>query len=56
LLTLRRHFAAKQAGEDAVLLGNVIADGKPGALLAANGNLVLLDQFTDVVESDGSFV
>jgi hypothetical protein len=56
LLTVRRHFAAKQAGEDAVLLGNVIADGKPGALLAANGNLVLLDQFTDVVESDGSFV
>jgi hypothetical protein len=56
LLSFCHHFAAQQAGEDAVFLGNVITDGKSGALFAASGNLVLLDQFADILESDRSLM
>src|SRR5262249_13388891 len=34
----------------------MLADRKPGALLAADHDLVLLDEFPDVLEADGSLV
>ena len=52
----RHHLTTQQARQHAVLLGNVLANGQTGALLAANQNLVLLDQLTDVFETDRSFI
>jgi len=45
------HLGHQQAGQHAVLLGNVAANGQPCRLLAADGDLVLDDQLADVFEA-----
>src|SRR5215469_11928920 len=49
----RDGFATEQSSEDSVLLRNVMADRQPSALFPADHNLVLHDEFADVLESDG---
>ena len=56
LASLCHHFAAQQAGQDAIFFGHVVADGEAGALFPADGDLVLLDELADVLESHRGFV
>ena len=50
------HFGDEQAGDDAVFLRDVAADGEAGGLFAADGDLVGDDELADVLEADGGFV
>src|SRR5215475_7891521 len=45
------HFCDEQAGEDAVLLRDVAANGEAGAFFAAEGDLIFADVLADVLES-----
>src|SRR5882757_11350234 len=44
------HLRHQQAGDEAVLLRHMAADGQTGALLAADRDLVFEDQFADELE------
>ncbi len=46
------HLGDQQAGDDAVLLRHVAADGEARGLFAADGDLVGNDELADVLESD----
>ena len=50
------HLAAQQSGKHAIFLRNVFADGETRAFFAADENLVLLDQFANVLEANRRFV
>ena len=45
------HLRHQQAGQHAIFLRNVAADGQPRRLLAADGDLVLVNQLADVLEA-----
>src|SRR6185503_20413949 len=45
-----------QPGDYAVFFGDVPANGQPCALLAADGDLVLVDKLADELEAHGRFV
>ena len=46
-----KHFRNKQAGEDAVFLRNVAANGESRAFLAAQRDLILPNQLPDIFET-----
>ena len=48
------HFRDEQAGEDAVFFRDVAADRQSRAFFSADRDLVLLNEFADVLESHGS--
>ena len=50
------HFGHQQAGDDAVFLGHMAADGEASRLLAADCDLVLVDELANVLEADRSLV
>ena len=53
---LRDHLRDQHAGEDAVLLGDVVLDRHPGALLTAEDDLPLYEKVSDVLEPDPGLV
>src|SRR4029077_14061474 len=48
------HLSGEEAGENAVFFGYMSANRQSRALFSADRNLVLLNQFADVLESDWS--
>ena len=52
---LGEHFSDEQAGEDAIFLRYVAANGEPGALFSAHSDFIFANELADVLESDRRF-
>ena len=52
----RHRLGDQQASQDSILLRHVAADRQAGALLTAQNDLILLDEFPDILEPHRSLV